>query len=138
MMDVDSEWRPVDRVNTRRFQCAVIEEDPEDAGDDGVPRLQLMSRDDGRTCLFILIPEEEIATVREEIVRRGYRGTLPVMARGHAGYGSWRGYLNELELAHIVVEMMGWTLTPGEQVMLDAVDDYGREAPTGFRSPRLK
>ena len=76
--------------------------------------------------------------VARELVERGYRGSLPVMVRGHADYGSWIGYLNELEVAHIVVEMLEWTLTPEEQAMLDAVDEYGRRTPTGFRSPRLR
>ncbi len=115
-----------------------MEEDARRWGDQDAPRLQLMENVEGRSRLVILVPAEQIAVVRDELVERGYRGSLPVMVRGHADYGSWIGYLNELEVAHIVVEMLEWTLTPEEQAMLDAVDEYGRRAPTGFRSPRLR
>jgi hypothetical protein len=129
-----AEWSPADDVETRRFRCDIVEED----GGEGVPRLQLMADASGRRLLVIRVPAKHIDAVRKELRDRGYRGTLPVTVRGQAGYGSWLGYLNELEVAHIVVEMLGWTLTTEEQASLDAVDDYGRRAPTGFRSPRLR
>jgi hypothetical protein len=131
------DWSPADSVTRRKFRCEV-EEDARRWGDQDAPRLQLMENVEGRSRLVILVPAEQIAVVRDELVERGYRGSLPVMVRGHADYGSWIGYLNELEVAHIVVEMLEWTLTPEEQAMLDAVDEYGRRAPTGFRSPRLR
>ena len=127
------EWTPVDVVGTRRFACEIEEET-----DAGARRLQLMSEASGRVRLSIRVPAKQLEAVRRELVERGYRGTLSVRVRGQAGYGSWIGYLNELEVAHIVVEMLAWVLTPGEQAALDAVDEYGRRAPTGFRSPRLK
>jgi hypothetical protein len=127
------EWHPVDAVATRRFACEIEEETDADE-----PRLQLMAEASGRVRLFIRVPAKRLEAVRRELVERGYRGTLSVRVRGRADYGSWIGYLNELEVAHIVVEELDWVLTPEEQATLDAVDDYGRRAPTGFRSPRLK
>ena len=127
------EWNPVDAVDTRRFACEIEEET-----DAGTPRLQLMAETSGRVRLSIRVPTKQLEAVRKELVERGYRGTLSVTVRGQAGYGSWIGYLNELEVAHIVVEQLAWVLTPEEQAALDAVDDYGRRAPTGFRSPRLR
>lgn len=128
-----AEWNPVDTVGTRRFACEIEEETSA-----GAPRLQLMAETSGRVRLHIRVPARQIEAVRRELVERGYRGTLSVRVRGQAGYGSWIGYLNELEVAHIVVEEFAWVLTPEEQAALDAVDDYGRRAPTGFRSPRLR
>lgn len=131
------DWSPAEKVETRRFRCE-IEEARQDGPGGDEPRLQLLTSADGRGILTIRIPSRLIDGVRKELVDRGYRGSLPVMVRGRADYGSWLGYLNELEVAHIVVEHVGWTLTAEEQAVLDAIDDYGRRAPRGFRSPRLR
>ena len=64
---------------------------------------------------------------------RGYRGGISCVGRSVSS-GSWRNYLNELDAAHILIELLRSTLTPEEQRVLDAVDDYGRRAPTGFTS----
>ncbi len=130
------EWTTSESVATRKFRCEV-EEGAGGPGGLGGPRLRLERNDAGQARLVIVVPPEQTAAVRRELVARGYRGALPIHVRGRADYGSWLGYLNELEVAHIVVEMLDWTPTPEEQAMLDAVDDYGRKAPTGFRSPRL-
>ena len=83
------------------------------------------------------MPPEAIGAVRKELFDRGYRSGLACTAR-RGGYGGWRAYLNELEVAHIVVEMLGWELVPEEQRILDSVDAYGRTAPSRFTSPRLE
>jgi hypothetical protein len=128
------EWARAGTVETRRFACEVIEEDV--AGAARGSRLRLERNDAGQARLVILVPPEQTLAVRKELFDRGYRGGLACRSC-RTQYGNWRNYLNELEVAHIVVEMLGWSLTPEEQAMLDAVDDYGRRAPTGFRSPRL-
>jgi hypothetical protein len=131
------EWSPADKVETRRFKCE-IEQAAEGGPGEGGPRLQLLTSADGRSLLMFRVPAPHLVAVRKELVERGYRGSLPVMVRGRADYGSWMGYLHELEVAHIVVENLGWTLNAEEQAALDAADDYGRRAPRGFRSPRLR
>ncbi|MEZ5124975.1 MAG: hypothetical protein R2826_01820 [Thermoleophilia bacterium] len=141
MPDVHSDdvaWNPVDGVETRKFRCEIIEDEADAERGEPAARLQLVGSPDGRVMLVIRVPVRSLDTVRKELRDRGYRGTLPVRVRGTGGYGTWLGYLNELEVAHIVVELLEWTLTPQEQGVLDAVDDYGRRAPTGFRSPRLR
>lgn len=130
------EWAVTGTVETRRFACEVLEEDVLGFGAVGKPRLRLERNDAGQTRLVVLVPPKEMPAVRKELFDRGYRGGFSCRScRGQ--YGSWRNYLNELEVAHIVVDLLGWTLTAEEQAMLDAVDAYGRCAPTGFRSPRL-
>lgn len=130
------EWVKTETVDTRRFMCEV-EEGTGREGDFGESRLRLESNGQGRTRLVILVPPAQVSEVRKELVARGYRGTLPVHVRGRAEGGGWLNYLNEFEMAFIVVEMLGWNLTAEEQAMLDAMHDYARRAPTGFRSPRL-
>jgi hypothetical protein len=130
------QWVRAETVGTRKFKCEV-EEGTGREGPFGPPRLRLESDEQGQARLVMLVPPAELLAVRRELVARGYRGTPPVHVRGRADYGSWLNYLNELEVAHIVVEKVGWTLTREELAMLDAVHDYARQAPTGFRSPRL-
>ncbi len=131
------EWATLGGVETRKFKCEVLEEDVAGEVAKGEPRLRLVANDQGEARLLILIPPEEIGAVRKELFERGYRGGLSCVS-GRGGYGTWRGYLNELEVAHIAIEMLGWQLSPEEQSLLDSVDEYGRKAPTGFTSSRLK
>jgi hypothetical protein len=130
------EWVKTETVDTRRFTCEVEEGTGRESAF-GESRLRLESDGRGQARLVILVPPAQAPAVRKELVARGYRGTLPVHVRGRAEGGSWLNYLNEFEMAHIVVEMLGWKLTRDEQAMLDAVHAYARRAPTGFRSPRL-
>jgi hypothetical protein len=129
-------WVRAEAVGTRRFRCEV-EEGTGRESPFGEPRLRLERDGQGQARLVVLVPPAQLLAVRRELVARGYRGTAPVHVRGRAEYGSWLNYLNELEVAHIVVEKLRWTLTREEQAMLDAVHDYARNAPSGFRSPRL-
>lgn len=131
------EWAKADALETRRFKVEVVEGDPDREFWACRPRLRLERNAAGEVRLVVLAPPKQAAAIRKELVRRGYRDSLPFHVRGRADYGSWLNYLNEVEVAHIVVETLGWTLTPEEQAMLDAVDEYGRRAPSGFRSPRL-
>lgn len=131
------EWATLGAVETRKFSCEVLEEDTAGEGAKGAPRLRLVGNEQGEARLFVLVPPDQIGSVRKEIVDRGYRCGIACTG-GRGGYGSWRGYLNELELTHIVIEMLGWQLTPEEQKILDSIDDYGRRAPTGMGSPRLE
>ncbi len=133
------EWARSGTVETRRFRCEVIEEDTAGEGAAGKSRLRLERNDAGQARLVIIVSPEQTPAVRKELFDRGYRGGLACVDGCRSPrYGSWRTYLNELEVAHIVIEMLGWTLTPEEQARLDAVDDYGRCAPSRFRSPRLE
>lgn len=131
------EWTPADSVETRKFRCEIVEEGAGGEGGEGGPRLQLVANAERQVRLLIRVSAEQIGAVRKELFDRGYRGGLSCCG-SRVSYGSWRNYLNELDLAHIVVEMLEWTLTPEEEATLDAVDDYGRRAPTGFTSSRLK
>ena len=126
---------PIAAPGTRKFRCEVIERDASAEGAHEAPRLELVAVNAGEARLNINVSSEEVGAVRQELFDRGYRRGLS--CGSGAGYGSWRNYLNELGLAHIVVEMLGWTLSPEEQRVLDAVDEYGRRAPTGMSSSYL-
>ena len=128
--------QPIAAPGTRRFRCEVIERGAGAAGAEEAPRLELVAIGPGEARLNIHVSPAEVKAVRQELFDRGYRRGLSCGC-GSVGYGSWRGYLNELDAAHIVVEMLGWTLTPEEQRVLDAVDEYGRRAPTGMSSSYL-
>lgn len=132
------EWVPSGTtVTTRWFDCEVVETSAGTAAEESAPRLQLMRNERGRQRLIIRVPSHQIDAVRKELFDRGYRGGLACCS-SRSYYGKWRGFLNELEVAHIVVEMLGWELGADEQAMLDSIDDYGRTAPAGFSSPRLR
>jgi hypothetical protein len=131
-----SAGQPIAAPGTRRFRCEVIERDAAAAGTAEAPRLELVAIAPGEARLNINVSSAEVKAVRQELFDRGYRRGLSCCG-GSVGYGSWRGYLNELDAAHIVVEMLGWTLSPEEQRALDAVDEYGRRAPTGMSSSFL-
>lgn len=131
------EWVPAGgTVETRWFQCEIVEDAAAADGGD-LPRLQLTQNARGHQRLFIRVPSAQIDAVRKELFDRGYRGGLACCS-SRSFYGKWRGFLNELEVAHIVVEMLGWQLSADEQALLDSIDDYGRGAPTGISSPRLR
>ena len=121
---------------TRRFRCEVIERDAPAAGAEEAPRLELVAIAPGEARLNIYVSSAYVKAVRQDLFDRGYRRGSSCCG-GSIGYGSWRGYLNELDAAHIEVEMLGWTLSPEEQRVLDAVDEYGRRAPTGPSSSFL-
>lgn len=128
--------QPIAAPGTRRFRCEVIECDAAAAGTAEAPRLELVAIAPGEARLNINVSSAEVKAARQELFDRGYRRGLSCCG-GSVGYGSWRGYLNELDAAHILVEMLGWTLSPEEQRVLDAVDEYGRRAPTGMSSSYL-
>ena len=46
--------------------------------------------------------------------------------------GTWRRYLLEVEKAHTALEILGWELTAEEQAIMDAADDYARQAPARY------
>jgi len=48
-------------------------------------------------------------------------------------YGSWGWYLADVALVRSVFAFAGWTPTPEEARILDALDDYGRRAPARYR-----
>ena len=104
------EWTPLDAVETRRFRCEVLEKDVAKVAAEGEPRLALVANSAGEARLLILVPPEQIGAVRKELFDRGYRSGLACVAR-RGGYGGWRAFMNELEVAHIVVEMLGWDLS---------------------------
>jgi hypothetical protein len=114
------------------FQCEIVQ-----AAKEGELRLELVQSPDRHQRLLIRVPSDRSDAVRRELFDRGYRGSIAcVGCRGR--YGTWRSYLNELEVAHIVVEMLDWRLGPDEQAILDSIDSHGRTAPTGMSSPRLR
>jgi hypothetical protein len=137
-MDHDSEYseQPVETVETRRFSVELEEAPASGQAEVSRPRLRLVANNLGQTLLKITIPPGDMDGVKKELFDRGYRGGMSCVGQ-NARSGSWRGYLNELEVAHIAVEQLGWTLSAEERGVLDAVDAYGRKAPTGFRSARL-
>jgi hypothetical protein len=47
-------------------------------------------------------------------------------------YGTWARYLLEVEKAHAALKILGWELTEEEQAIMDAVDDYARQAPARY------
>jgi hypothetical protein len=128
--------QPITAPGTRKFRCEVIERESPAAGVEGAARVKLVAISPGEARLNIHVSAAEVKAVRQELFDRGYRRGLTCCG-GSVGYGSWRGYLNELDAAHIVVEMLGWTLLPEEQRVMDAVDEYGRRAPTGLSSSYL-
>ena len=130
-----AEWL-IAAPETRRFQFQIVERDAADAGVEDDPRLQLIGDSEGQNRLAIKVSSSEVEPARREMFDRGYRGGISCVGRSVSS-GSWRNYLNELDAAHILIELLGWTLTPEEQRVLDAVDDYGRRAPTGFTSNYL-
>lgn len=130
-----AEW-PIAAPETRRFQFQIVERDAADAGVEDDPRLQLIGDSEGQNRLAIKVSSGEVEPARREMFDRGYRGGISCVGRSVSS-GSWRNYLNELDAAHILIELLGWTLTPEEQRVLDAVDVYGRRAPTGFTSNYL-
>jgi hypothetical protein len=139
MMAQDSstyaEW-PIAAPETRRFQFQIVERDAAGGGSEGGPRLQLIADSEGQNRLAITVSAGEVEPARREMFDRGYRGGISCVGC-NVSTGSWRHYLNELDAVHILIELLGWTLTPEEQGVLDAVDDYGRRAPTGFTSNYL-
>lgn len=128
--------RPVSTIETRKFRLEIVAAEDYSERPEGAPRLALFANSLGENRLVLYASPSELPAARREMVERGYRSTRSCCG-GSAGYGSWRGYLNELDASHIIVELLAWTLTPEEQAALDAVDEYGRRKPTGFGSSRL-
>ena len=124
--------RPIEKVETRRFHVDIIERDARDE-----PRLRLLGNEEGQGRVEMAVPSADMLAVRKELFDRGYRGGYACdCARGRPG--TWRSYLNELEMIHIIVEMLGWELSDAAAGVVKAVDDYGRTAPRGMSSPRLR
>ena len=132
-LEVNVDERPVSTVETRKFRLQIVAASDYPDRPDGAPRLALFANSAGDTWLRMYVGPEEEAVARREMAERGYRVAFSCACAG-TGYGSWRSYLNELDASHIVIELLGWRLSPEEQAALDAVDEYGRRKPTGFRS----
>lgn len=126
------EWDII-TVDTRRFSVWVdVAWKPA-----RVPRLRLVANTMGQVRLRITAPYREAAGLLRRLEDGGYRTPMVSMTTLSAN-NTWRKYLNELEAAHICLEYLGWRLTPREQRMIDAIDDYGRKRPPGLRAPHLQ
>lgn len=126
----DVTWRPTDAVETRKYQMVVEER----AADATGARLSLVGDGSGETRLLLQATPEEVVTLGRELHARGYRGSSCTGCGAAARTSGWRGFLNELDATHIAIETLDWSLSDEEKRALDAVDAYGRRAPTGFRS----
>lgn len=53
-------------------------------------------------------------------------------AQWHANsprYGSWQHYLEDVALARYIFDLAGWTETPEEAAIMEAIEAYGQRAP---------
>jgi hypothetical protein len=70
-----------------------------------------------RNCLFIATDHDQVKAFWNT------RGGVGKAAR----LGSRRRYRQEAEIAREIVAHLGWTLTPDEESLLQAIEAYGRE-----------
>jgi hypothetical protein len=47
-------------------------------------------------------------------------------------YGTWAWYAAEVALLHYIFDFAGWTATPEEAQVIDALEEYGKRAPARY------
>jgi len=65
---------------------------------------------------------------RTEALCKAARETI-YFADGFARTGTWRRYFQDLAYTKHIIAGTGWTLTPEEAALLDALDAKGSECP---------
>ena len=89
--------------------------------DSSEPRLWLMDDDDS-DILFIKIDHEAFVS-----------GSWPGVGEGRRGrYGSWQRYRYEVAWIQACVRGLGWTMTPEEAAVIDALEEYCQRAPARY------
>lgn len=51
----------------------------------------------------------------------------------HGRTGTWRRYLEDVADVQQIVQRLGWILTDAERALMDALEEYGRQAPARVR-----
>jgi hypothetical protein len=47
-------------------------------------------------------------------------------------YGTWAWYLAEVKLVRYIFDFCGWTATPEEAQLMEALEEYGKRAPAQY------
>ena len=142
-----AEW-PVEAPVSRNFECEIV---APSGGVDGSrhnfdARLKLRANtrtiDSQRECFLTIVLRSEDDERRRMTNLERWAPVkalveqfpeLCVWAQGGAPRcGTWRRYLLEVEKAHTAVEILGLELTAEEQAIMDAADDYARQAPARY------
>jgi hypothetical protein len=123
------EWL-IDAPTSRRIDCAVMDASIARGMSCEGRRLSLGADSDGDNWIMIVTSDRaELHAIMASpaMKRRGqqWRANSP-------RYGSWRYYLEDVALARAVFEFAGWTMTPEESALMDALDEYGRQAPARY------
>jgi hypothetical protein len=94
------------------------------------PRLWLMDACDGYG------PDEDYLefTIERSHTREGLSGVTGSAWRAtHTNplprIGTWRRYREDVAHARGLIEVLGWTLTDEEHALMDALEEYSRQAP---------
>lgn len=58
-------------------------------------------------------------------------GFCQLWGDGHR-FGTWARYRLEVERAGAMIRELGWTLTTDERALMDALEEYGRQAPARY------
>ena len=94
-------------------------------------RLELVVDTHGDNGLSIFVSRDEYQTVRTcEAMRR----RVAEWRLNRPRYGTWSHYHVDVELVRAVLAHLGWTLTPQETRLMDALEEYGRNAPARYRT----
>ncbi|HEY5387701.1 MAG TPA: hypothetical protein VIL79_07340 [Thermoleophilia bacterium] len=122
------EW-PIDEPTSRRVDLWI--EAPKDVeyratrhGESG--RLTLIEDTYGDNCILVAMGSvaEYLSTMASPGVklRTQHWNSTP-------RYGTWQHYLLDVALVRYIFEFAGWTATPEEGRLMDALDAYGQRAP---------
>lgn len=117
---LDEVWY-LTRPNTRRLATARINT----IRQDGAPRLALEDASEeqpANSITFCATNADEWAVLWER--------EWPRPEAGLARFGTWARYRQEVTIARCLIAALGWTLTPEEQAIFDALDEHGEQAPT--------
>lgn len=121
---------------TRRLSTAVAQyRDPERP--EGVPgtvvapadakRLTLTANSHGNSFIEIVTSSEaEFYAIHDS---PGQRKRGEEWTANRPRYGTWAWYLAEVALLRYIFEFAGWTATPEEAALMDALEAYGKRAP---------
>ena len=114
------DWR-IYAPRTRRIDMTICNE----RWNADQPRLWLMDGDEEDS------PECDI--LRITVDRETFRSHLWPHYRGRsARRGTWKRYRDDLAWLTEFLQQLGWTLTEEERALMDALEDYSRQAPARY------
>ena len=123
------EWRVAKPSQRRMALCLETTRQAKDGPAAG-RRLTLTADNGGNNWITVVVESnEECRAMNND---PGFKQRTRRWGTNRPRYGSWGWYFGEVALCRYIFEFCGWTATPEEAQVMDALDEYGKRAPARY------